>query len=66
MAAPQMTKMERILVARYAPLVLPNPLAAMPSEDYLKYMLEFTEEEDFTAEEHLEDFYRYAKNINIK
>ena len=30
MATPQLTKMERILVARYAPLILPNPLVAMP------------------------------------
>ena len=58
--------MERILVARYAPLVLPNPLAAMPTGDYLKYMPKFTGEGDFTAEEHLEDFYSYAENINIE
>ena len=66
MATPQMTKMERILVARYAPLVLPNPLTAMPTGDYLKYMPKFTGEWDFTAEEHLEDFYSYAENIKIE
>ena len=56
MPAPQLTKMEMILVARYAPLILPNPLTAMPTRDYLKYMPKFTGEGDFTAEEHLEDF----------
>ena len=66
MASPQLTKMERILVARYAPLILPNPLAAMLIGDYLKYMPKFIGEGDFTAKEHLEAFYSYAENINIE
>ena len=49
MATP-LTKMERILVARYAPLNLPNPLSAMPIGYYLKYMPKFTGEGDFTVE----------------
>ena len=65
MAAP-LTKMERLLVARYAPLNLPNPLSAMPTGDYLKYMTKFIGEGDFTAEEHLETFYSYAENIHIE
>ena len=66
MDVPQLTKMERILVARYAPLIFPNPLVAMPLGDYLKYMPKFIGEWDFTAEEHLEAFYSYARNINIE
>ena len=66
MATPQLTNMERILVARYAPLIFPNPLAAMPTGDYPKYMPKFTGEGDFTTEEHLEDFYSYDENINIE
>ena len=66
MDTPQLTNMERILVARYGPLILPNPPAAMPTGEYLKYMPKFTREGDFTAEEHLEDFYSYAENINIE
>ena len=66
MAAPQLTKMERILVGRYAPLILPNPLVAMPTGDYLMYMPNFTGEGYFTAEENLEAFYSYAENINIE
>ena len=58
--------MERILVASYAPLVFPNPLAAIPTRDYLKYMPNFTGEGDFTTEEQLGDFYSYAENINIE
>ena len=66
MASPQLTKMERILVARYAPLNLTNLLSSMPTGDYLKYMPKFIGEGDFTAKEHLEAFYRYAENINIE
>ena len=66
MATPQLTKMERILVARYAPLFFPNPLVAIPTSNYLKYMPKFTGEDDFTTEEHLEAFYSYAENINIE
>ena len=58
--------MERILVARYAPLNFPNPLSAMPTRDYLKYMPKLKGEGDFTAEEYLEAFYSYAENINIE
>jgi hypothetical protein len=64
MAAP-LTKMEQILANRYAPLVLPNPLSAMPTGDYQKYMPKFTGAGDYTAEEHIEAFYAYAENINI-
>lgn len=35
------TKMERIIAARYGPLVLPVPLNAMPTGDYQKYMPKF-------------------------
>jgi hypothetical protein len=59
------TKMERIIVARYAPLVLPNPLNSMPTGDYQKYMPKFYGIEEVTAEEHLELFYSYADNLNI-
>jgi hypothetical protein len=64
MAVP-LTKMEQILENRYAPLVLPNPLSTMPIGDYHKYMSKFTGSEDYTAEQHIEDFYAYAENINI-
>ena len=63
MAAP--TKMERIIAARYGPLVLPTPLNAMPIGEYQKYMLKFTGTEGVTAEEHLESFYSYADNLDI-
>jgi hypothetical protein len=60
-----LTKMEQILANRYAPLFFPNPLSAMPTRDYQKYMPKFTGAEDYIAEEHIEAFYAYAENINI-
>jgi hypothetical protein len=59
------TKMERIIVSRYAPLVFPNPLNAMPIGDYQKYMPKVSGVEEVTVEEHLELFYSYADNLNI-
>jgi hypothetical protein len=58
--------MDSIVVARYAPLVLPQPMNSLPTGDYLKYMPKFTGEEDITAEEHLAAFYSYADNLNIE
>jgi hypothetical protein len=67
MAAPTpLTKMQRILAARYAPLVLQNPPPAMPTGDYQKYMPKFIGEGDVTAEEHIESFYSYVENLNIE
>jgi hypothetical protein len=59
-------RMDAIVAARYAPLVLPQPMNALPVGDYLKYMPKFTGEEDITAEEHLATFYSYADNLNIE
>jgi hypothetical protein len=59
-------RMDAIVAARYAPLVLPQPMNALPAGDYLKYMPKFTGEEDITVEEHLVAFYSYADNLNIE
>jgi hypothetical protein len=37
-----LTKMEIVIAARYAPLVLPNSLNEMPTGDYQKYMPKFS------------------------
>lgn len=63
---PNMTRMERIVAARYAPLVLPHPLSALPVGDYQKYMPKYTGEEDISAKEHLAAFYSYVDNQNIE
>jgi hypothetical protein len=64
-APPPLTQMQQILAARYAPLIFPNLVSAMPTRDYQKYMPKFTGEGDVFAEEHIEAFYSYAKNLNI-
>jgi hypothetical protein len=60
-ANPPRNKMVEIMVARYAPLVLPQPMNALPTTDYLKHMPQFTREGDVTAEENLASFYRFAE-----
>jgi hypothetical protein len=57
---PLMTKMEAIIATRYAPLVLPQPLNALPADGYLKQLPKFTGEGDIVAEEHLEAFYSFT------
>jgi hypothetical protein len=65
-APPPLTKMQQILDARYAPLILKNPVVSMPMGDYQKYMPKFTGEGDVSVEEHIESFYSYAENLNIE
>jgi hypothetical protein len=63
---PPANKMDAIVATRYAPLLLPQPLNALPPRDYLKYMPNFTREEYVTAEEHIVAFYSYEDNQNIE
>ena len=67
MAQPPPMRMELIVAARYAPLVLPNPLNALPQGVYLKYFPKYIGEGNgISAEEHLVAFYSYADNQNIE
>ena len=58
--------MDAIFSASYAPLVLPHPMNALSTGDYLKYMPKFSGEGEVIAEEHLADFYAYAENMNVE
>jgi hypothetical protein len=58
--------MEAIVAARYAPLILHQPLNALPVDGYLKQLPKFTGEGDITAEEHLKSFYSYTNNHAIE
>jgi hypothetical protein len=62
---PPRNRMDAIVVARYAPLVLPQPLNALPAGGYLKQLPKFTGEGDITAEEQLAAFYSYADKYVI-
>jgi hypothetical protein len=48
-ANPPPNRMDAIVAARYAPLVLPHPMNPLPAGDYLKYMPKFTVEGDIIA-----------------
>jgi hypothetical protein len=65
-ANPLRNRMDAIMDARYAPLVLPQPMNSLPAGDFLKYMPKFIGEEDITTEEHFSTFYNYADNLNIE
>jgi hypothetical protein len=58
---PPANRMDAIVAARYAPLVLPQPVNSLPPGDYLKYMPKFTGEEDITLEEHLDCFLQLCR-----
>ena len=62
---PPPNQMNAIFVAKYAPLVLPQPMNALPAGEYLKYMPKFSDEGEVSDEEHIVDFYAYADNLNI-
>ena len=51
-----LTKIEKIVAARYGPLVLPTPLNAMLAGDYQEFMPKFISSEGISAKEHLEPF----------
>ena len=59
------TRIKRIVVARYGPLMLPMPLNPMLVREYQKYMPKVTVTEGVIVEEHLESFYSYANNLDI-
>jgi hypothetical protein len=59
-------RMDAIIAARYAPLVLPQVLYAFPAGDYMKYLPRFNGEGEVTTEEHLASFYSFADNFNVE
>jgi hypothetical protein len=58
-------RMDVIIAARYAHLVLPVVLHALPTIDYMKYLPRYNVEGEITVEEHLVVFYSFADNFNI-
>ena len=58
--------MDRMVAARYAPLVLPQPLNALPGGDYQKYLPRFSGQGENTVEEHWDAFLSYKDNQNIE
>jgi hypothetical protein len=46
-------RMDAIVVARYASLILPQVLYAFPPNDYMKYLTRFNAEGEVIVEDHL-------------
>ena len=57
---------DRMVVSRYAPLVLPQPLNPLPRGYYQKYLPRFNGQSETIAEEHWDAFLSYADNQNIE
>ena len=66
MVAQLLDYMDCIVVGRYAPLVMPQPLHALPGGDYQKYLPRFNGQGEVTKEEHWNAFFNYAGNQNIE
>ena len=58
--------MDRMVPSRYAPLVFPQPLNALPGGDYQKYLPRFNGQGETTTEEHWDAFLSYVDNQNIE
>ena len=63
---PPLDMMDRMVASRYAPLVLPHPLNALPRGYYQKYFPKFNGKGETTTEEHWDAFLSYANNQNIE
>ena len=58
--------MDQMVAARYAPLVFPHPLNALPGGELQKYLRRFNGQGENTVEEHWEAFLSYDDNQNIE
>ena len=59
-------RMDEIVAARYAPLVLPQVMYAFQPNDYMRYLPRFNGDGSVTAKEHLNSFYSFADNFNVE
>ena len=66
MEAQPLNRMDVIIAARYAPLLLPRPLNAFPDGDYQKYVPRFNGHGEVTSEEHWNAYFSCADNQNIE
>jgi hypothetical protein len=59
-------RMNEIVVARYAPLVLAQVMFSFPPNDYMRYFPRFNGYGAVTTEENLSSFYSFADNFNVE
>ena len=58
--------MVSMVAARYAPLVFPQPLNALPGGDYQKYLPRFSGQGDVTVLEHQNTYLSHVDNQNFE
>jgi hypothetical protein len=58
-------RMDVIIAAKYAPLVIPIVLHTLPTIYYMKYLPRYNGEGEINIKEHLVAFYSFADNFNI-
>ena len=66
MASQPPNRMDSIVAARYASLVLPHPLNALPGGDYQKHLPRFNSQGEVTPEEHWNSYFSHVENQNIE
>jgi hypothetical protein len=59
-------RMDKIVAAKYAPLVLPQVMYVFPPNDYMRYLPRFNGDGSITVEENLSLFYSFADNFNVE
>ena len=59
-------RMDEIVAARYAPLILPKVMFSFPPNDYMRYFPIFNGDGAVIVEEHLISFYSFADNFNLE
>jgi hypothetical protein len=59
-------RMDEIVAARYAPLILPQVMFSFPPNDYMRYFPRFNGDGAVIVEEHLSSFYSFVGNFNVE
>jgi hypothetical protein len=59
-------RMDEIVTARYAPLILPQVMFSFAPNDYMRYLPRFIGYGAFTGEEKLSSFCSFADNFNVE
>jgi hypothetical protein len=59
-------RMDEIVAARYAPLVLPQVMYVFKPNDYMRYFPIFNGDGSIIAEEYLSSLYSFADNFNVE
>jgi hypothetical protein len=59
-------RMDEIVAARYAPLILPRVMFTFAQNYYMRYLSRFNGDGGVIVEDHLSSFYIFADNFNVE